>query len=197
MLTAGILGGIFGPIQELWYTEDYWHPEYIGPWPWIEDIIFGFAIAGIAAAIYEIVLARWVREQYAEKPHPLLTASLFLIAGFGSGIFFPIMNSIYSAMAAFIIVWLVIMALRRDLFFPALASGTFLMLLAFIGYQLVFVRSPGVVQSWWDLDRISGVLLLGIPLEEYLWFFFMGLALGPLYEFFRGIRFTKNLSPAI
>lgn len=196
MLIASALGGIAGPLQELWYTKDYWHPDYIGNWPWIEDIIFGFAIVGIAAVIYETIFASRIREQNTEASHPFIAPLMFLTIAFGMGLFTPIMNSIYAAISMFILVWLICVFLRRDLLIASLGAGLFLVIFAFIGYQAVIFQFPGIIQAWWELENISGILILGIPFEEYLWFFTAGLALGPLWEFWRGIRFLPSQNKA-
>lgn len=194
MLVVGGLSAIAVPIQELWYTKDYWHPTYVGQWPWIEDMLFGFAVVGVAVVIYEIVLASWFREEEVADSHPFVGISLLLVAAVGMGVFAPIVNSIYAAVLSFIIVWLVILFLRRDLFIPSLGGAVLVLVLMFIGYKITLFFYPGIIYAWWKLENISGILISGIPLEEYMWFFAMGLAFGPLYEFGRGIKFlnTKN-----
>ncbi len=38
----------------------------------------------------------------------------------------------------------------------------------------------------WLLPNLSGVLVAGIPVEELLWAFGVGMVAGPFYEFFTG-----------
>lgn len=192
LILMGVILSIAGPIQELWYSKDYWHPAYVGNWPWVESILFGFFIGGIISVIYEIVFSRKIKEARAEKPHPLVFASAILMGTVGISLFIPFMNSIYAAILAFIISWFVIVLARRDLLSPSLYSAGLAVVLAFFSYKIILFRYPGLIRAWWDLDNVSGLLVSGIPLEEYLWFFTAGLVLGPAYELLRGIRFIKS-----
>ena len=192
LILMGIILGIAGPIQELWYTRDYWHPAYIWHWPWIESILFGFFIGGVISVVYEIVFSSRIKEARIEKPHPLVFTSAILIGVIGIGLFVPFMNSIYAAMSAFITSWFIIVLARRDLLSSSLYSASLAVILAFFSYKIILLRYPGLIRAWWDLDNISGLLINGIPLEEYLWFFTAGLVLGPAYELLRGIRFVKS-----
>lgn len=174
MLFVSLLFALFGPIQELWYTKDYWHPFYIGQWPWIEDILFGFSMAGIAAVLYEIVFRK--KEFRGENPHVFvfLSASFFGTVG-GLALFSEFMNSIYAAILGFLIGWVMVIAFRRDLFVSSVYSAILVVILTVIGYSIVLQLHPSIVADWWYIDNISGIMLLGIPIEEYLWFTALGL----------------------
>ncbi|MBI2639412.1 MAG: hypothetical protein HYW90_00770 [Candidatus Sungbacteria bacterium] len=191
MMITSLLGGIAGPIQELWYTKDYWSPSYFGNWPWIEDILFGFSVFGVTAIFYEVFIGSRIKEVADKDQHPLVFLSLTLIGTIGMGLFVPVVNSIYAAIISFIIVWAIIITFRKDLFIPSLASAVLITVFAFLGYKVVLAANPGIIEAWWMLKNISGILISGIPLEEYLWFFTEGLAFGTLYEFWQGIEFKK------
>src|SRR3989344_3799099 len=51
---------------------------------------------------------------------------------------------------------------------------------------------PGIIQAWWKLENLSGVFVYGIPLEELVWAFGMGMVGGPVYEFFMGLKFKQR-----
>lgn len=191
LLLMGLVFAVLGPIQEWWYTKDYWHPNYIGHWPWIEDIIFGFTVGGLASVLYESLFSRKVKEIKSYTGHPALFASIVLVSTFGIGLLAPFVNSIYAAIITFVICWWIILLVRPDLLISSLYSALLLTILMFVGYEVIFYFYPGLVQSWWDLKNISGILVLKIPLEEYMWFWTMGLLAGPLYEFLRGLGFKK------
>lgn len=165
---------------------------YIGPWPWIESILFGFVILGATSALYEIVLSRRLREATGAPPHPFVFLSLVSLGGFGMIVFVPFMNSIYAAILAFFLCWAVTMFLRKDLLMPSFFSAIFITGIALVLYQIILFFLPGLVFAWWELEHISGILILGVPLEEYQWFFFMGLACGPMYELLKGIKFVPR-----
>lgn len=189
MLIMGIILAIAAPIQELWYTQDYWHPDYIGPWPWVEDMLFGFSIIGVAATLYE--LAFNPREVVKYRPHPLVFFSVILIGFLGLGLFSVFMNSIYAATLSFLIAWSIVILVRPDLLVSSMWAAVFLVLLTFLGYQIVLYFYPNLITSWWDLNNISGVTIFKVPLEEYLWFATLGLFAGSAYEVFKGVSFRK------
>jgi len=61
-------GVVFAPaalISELWHLQDYWYPTYVAPlrvgtWQFggVEDLVFGFSLAGISAGVFEALALR-------------------------------------------------------------------------------------------------------------------------------------------
>jgi membrane protease YdiL (CAAX protease family) len=49
----------------------------------------------------------------------------------------------------------------------------------------------GIIQNWWNIKNLSGILIFGIPIEELMWVFSWGFVAGPTYEFITGLRFKK------
>lgn len=85
MLIMGILTLPFGPISEILYLKDYWHPQYLinifgfG----IEDLLFAFLIGGIGAVIYEEFFIKRIRK--GKREHSKFVALLlmdYLFLGF-------------------------------------------------------------------------------------------------------------------
>src|SRR5258708_7632956 len=53
------------------FRRDYWHPTLFSGWPiGPEDIMFCFAIGGIAAVIYELVFNKKYSRRKVKKIHP-------------------------------------------------------------------------------------------------------------------------------
>ena len=94
-------------------------------------------------------------------------------------------------MITFLLLALLIYYFRRDLFIDGLMSGIFLAITMFLAYLIFLYIFPNAIQKWWFLNNISGILILGIPLEELLWAFSLGLVAGPTYEFITGLRLQK------
>jgi hypothetical protein len=74
----------------------------------------------------------------------------------------------------------------------ALFSGLFVGGLMFIFYLVFGTLFDGIIQKWWLLKNISGILIFGAPLEELMWGFGWGFVAGPAYEFINGLRFKKS-----
>ena len=194
ILIMSIIVAPMGPISEIFYLRDYWQPEFFNSMlSIIEELLFGFTIGGITAVIYEVFFAK----KYLQKnlrPH---SKWLFAVGIFGITCIMFVgsvilgFNSMYVSIAAFLIIGILILIMRRDLLQEAFFSGLFVSILMFLFYFIWTRIFPGVIQEWWLLKNISGVIILGAPLEELMWSFSWGFAAGPAYTFINGLRFKK------
>lgn len=79
----------------------------------------------------------------------------------------------------------IVILFRSDLLMDVALSSLF-----FAGlYTLVlvvFFRVFPTALSMWALENLSGILLVGVPIEEVLWALLAGAFGGPLYEFWQG-----------
>lgn len=193
IITASLATAPLGPLSELFYLRDYWHPVLLGGLRiGLEDVIFAFAIGGIASVIYEAVFKVHQRPSKTRKHHRSI--AYICMAGVVVmivGTIFLGFNSIYVSTAGFLIVGLCIAGLRHDLLPNALFSGILLSVLFLCWYTILQIIFPGIFQAWWKLSNLSGFFVGGIPAEELLWAFGWGFMAGPIYEYWAGI---KNLS---
>ena len=74
MLIMSILVAPMGPLSEILYFADYWHPEYLIPifGVGIEDLLFAFFIGGIGSVIYEEAFIKKIRPSAARTPPTLV-----------------------------------------------------------------------------------------------------------------------------
>ncbi|MCX6752587.1 MAG: lycopene cyclase domain-containing protein [Candidatus Nomurabacteria bacterium] len=195
ILTMSFVFGILGPISELLYQQDYWLPQtFTGSRIGIEDFLFGFFIGGIVSVLYKELFSKFISRP-RKGNHHLRFLFLFITAFiFLSNIFFYVfnINSIYASIVTFLLMALFMYYFRRDLFIDGLASGIFLAMTMFLAYLIFLYIFPEAIHKWWFIKNISGILILGIPLEELIWAFSLGLIAGPAYEFFSGIRILKK-----
>ncbi|HEB01465.1 MAG TPA: hypothetical protein ENI16_00515 [Candidatus Portnoybacteria bacterium] len=195
MLILSFIGGALFPLA-LIYLPDYWYPDHIlGSYLLgIEDYIFAFAIAGIGAVAYEVVFGKThtLCECRKQSPKRILSIAIVSIIILLSLTFIFKMNSIYSSFVAFLLIFAYIMYFRRDLFWQAILSGFLVAGLMLLFYQIWILMYPNIIQHWWKLENISGILILGVPLEEIIWGFNWGIVGGTIYEFARGVN-SKNL----
>lgn len=190
MLVLSLLAGIMGPLSEHFYLKDYWQPEYWFPsFLRIEDFLAGFFLGGIGAVGYELVwrkkhvCACELKTNWVLPILVLVSLSLMLFLFHGLG-----WNSIYASIVSLIVLAVILLVVRPELIKVALGSGLVLagvMLIFYLIYQQIY---SGIIQEWWRLENISGVLFWGIPLEELFWGFSWGLVAGPLYEFGAKVR---------
>ncbi len=191
MLIMSSIVTILGLIMEAFvWTKDWWQPETItGTRIGIEDVIFGFALGGITAVIYEEILKKkFTFRQH--KDHHRTKELLFLIgllvclgslANFVYGL-----HSSVSWLIGTIIPTLALYILRRDFIIPSIITAFLITLLGIFSYWVLHLIDPGFIYRWWFFNNLSGIIILGSPLEDIYWYFTVGLFLGPLYEFWRG-----------
>ncbi|GMR18977.1 MAG: hypothetical protein BMS9Abin34_100 [Patescibacteria group bacterium] len=198
MLVLSVVAAVFGPLSEYWYFKDYWQPHILVQFPvgGFEDLIFGFAIGGIAAVIYEVVFVNWIcfcEKKKLKKEWFLLVFGLIL-AGVLIGLnTFLGVNSIYASSLGMIIAGAVMLLFRPDLWLNAVGSGVLVALVMFVIYIIplsLFTEVHQVLAQIWKLYGTSqGILLFGhVPLTEIVWGFSWGFVGGPIYEFVVGAR---------
>lgn len=162
----------------------------------IESLIFTFAVGGVASVLYAALtrgsprafLAEPRREK-AHKYHRLALAAPFIA--------FPILylfpwNPIYAASVALLIAAGAAMLCRPDLKTEAWTGG-----LLFLAFYVLFLfglewTAPNYIERVWNLPALSGVLLLGMPVEELLWAFAFGMYWSGVYEHFNWRRVAQH-----
>lgn len=193
MLVMSLLVAPLGPLSEFWYIRDYWKPELFMGGVWgFEDTWFAFSAGGIGGVIYEEIMGRRIIKRHLRRHNWLLGvfAAIALLTLILLNNILRI-NSIYASSIAFLIPATIIVLTRKDLVWDAILSGIFLSLSAFFSYQIFIFLFPGIIERWWMLHNISGILVARVPLEELLWFFSWGMLIGPLYEFIIGLNLER------
>ena len=193
MLIVSLLSAPVG-LTQYFFVQDYWHPVYI----WgssivgLEDILYMFATGGIVGVLYEEFFGRHFAKRHL-KGHPIVT---LLMTVLGVALMFVGMqvfhlNSIYVASALFLIFGSVTIIFRHDLLYHAFWSGILLGLVTTVFEILMIFLFPTMIRSWWILENLSGVALLGVPIEEIIFASTFGFVAGPMYEFVFGLKLKK------
>jgi hypothetical protein len=192
MLVVSSIFGSLGLIAGYFYTVDWWHPLTItGTRVGVEDMIFAFGVAGIAAVIYEEVFKKKVKprkvggKKKLARLANLFIVGLFLVGLFLGGMFILVLHSFWASIISFTSVVFIIWARRRDLILDSLASGLLLVVVCFPAFWIPEWIPPGVIRAFWDFKNLSGILILKVPLEDVVWFFLIGSFIGPLWEYWQ------------
>lgn len=191
MLKASIATSLLGLTEPI-FVPEYWNPPTIFDLAQktgfdIESFIFSFAVGGIAVSAYEI---------FAKVKHGKLSAhatheprhKLHLLALFAAPISFiflyalAYLNPIYSTILALIVGALATFYCRPDLIQKMVASGFIFLMTYFLFFLIFNVIFPGYIGKVWNLKEITGILILGIPLEELAFAFAVGLMWSSIYE---------------
>lgn len=175
------------------WTLDWWRPLTItGTKIGIEDIILGITNGGLAAVLYEVVVGRRTRslrkdsvtKRAFEKRKWLLWVPFFISSVVGSVTFWVIgWHSFWATFSSCLIGAGLIVLLRSDLLVEAVFGGIAMILVALPIYRFWSFIFPDVIEKFWLINNLSGIMVWGIPIEDLGFYFAVGAVLAPFYEF--------------
>lgn len=191
MFRVSLLTSLFGLTEPL-FVPEYWAPPSLFDLATktgfdIESFLFSFAIGGIGVVLYRLVypvdlspLGDHEKQHTRHKLHRVLLflpALVFLILAL-----FTSLNHIYCGVIALFLGGLATLYCRPDLKYKIWVGG-----LLFLGFYVVYFGSlliffPDFVDNHWNLSELTGIKVLGIPLEELLFAFTFGMYWSGLYE---------------
>ena len=192
MMWASLFTAPLGLTEPL-FVPAYWNPPSLFDLARttgfdIESFIFSFGIGGIGAVLYNVLTGRTdmpvppaQRHSPRHRLHYWALAVPFL--SFPLLYLFP-WNPIYPAILA-----IALGAAATTMCRPDLVRKTWLGALLFVVYYLLFLLSlestaPGYIERVWNVQALSGVRVLGIPLEELLFAAAFGAYWSSVYEHF-------------
>ncbi len=177
-----------------WWTQDWWHPLTItGTRVGIEDFLTGFGSGGIMAVAYEGIFKRKYFRRKLRNHHPGAATLLLLMAFSTAWLFWGVgITSFWASVVSLLLIAGIMFFYRRDLFANGVASGLIVMVIATLPYYAIQFFSPDWVSATYHYEKLSGVHITGIPIEELVFWFLAGLVFGPFYEYWQGQRLGKK-----
>lgn len=153
----------------------------------IESLIFSFSIGGIGVVLYNLIFKQTLIEiTHTERNHRrhhlhkyilFVPAIIFLILAL-----FTSLNHIYCGTIAMFLGGLATLYCRSDLKRKIWVGGILFTILYFIYFGSILPFYPQYVKLYWNLDNLTHILILGIPIEELLFAFTFGMYWSSLYE---------------
>ncbi|MEQ9352161.1 MAG: lycopene cyclase domain-containing protein [Vicingaceae bacterium] len=196
----------FGLTEPL-FVPEYWFPPSLFNLAEktefdLESIIFSFAIGGIGSVLYQLVYKQKIvridtleRNQARHRLHRLiLFVPLIIFILFA---YFTKLNHIYCGVLALFIGALFTLYCRPDLKSKIWIGGLLFTVLYFIYFGSILLFYPNYVELYWNLDELSHILILGVPIEELLFAFSFGMYWSSLYEHLYWRRSVKAISSTI
>lgn len=164
----------------------------------IESFIFSFSVGGIAAVLYKTIFKtrerKLSRSEIGKEAHRYhLLAILSPVFVFTVLYLFTKLNPIYDAIIALLVGAFASILCRPDLLKLEFESGILFSLfyfLFFVTYNLIY---PEFVISVWNLSAISGILILGVPLEEIVFAFALGMMWSGVYEHVSWLKIKRKV----
>jgi hypothetical protein len=150
-------------------------------------VIYALATGGVLAALYAVVLRR--RPVSDRRPPQPALRYLPMIVDFVTPLLLVPFFGLHSFVACGIGVVLAlvcIFAMRSDLIVVGLVSAALGMLISLPCYWLIEWLLPGFIRAVWDLPRLSGILMAGIPIEDLAWYAYSAALFGTFYKFASG-----------
>lgn len=196
LLLISIAFAIPGLLSDIIYTVDWWSPATVtGTRVGVESVITGFALAGIAAVLYSVVFQKRERRLPNRKPNltrrhiilPILLAVIF----FGAFFLFRL-NTFWATTLAFSIPTIILWIQRPDLIKDSLMTGLLLLTVAIVVYSILELLTPGWVQEFWYFRNVPNIVILSVPVDDWLWYFFAGAFIGPLYEYYYSVKLVDR-----
>lgn len=189
-----VAAGLF--MQYVFWIKDWWQPITITGASWgIEDFLGLFGIGGATAVIYEEL---FIKKLYFKKTRGYfsLKYAVILLTLFGvlHGTSFFVFNlhSSISWIIATIVPVIIIYLLRPDLIINSIATGVILTIVGFLGFAIINFVQQDFIYAWWQFTKLTGIVILGVPLEDIVWFITFGMFIGPLYEFLTGAKLKQK-----
>lgn len=195
MLSVSFLIGILSVVTaHYWWTVDWWRPPTItNTTVGIEDFLMGFASGGIMAAAYEVLFRKRLYKMRKKCLHcPDQFTILLLLAFLTSWLFWGVgLTSFWASTIALIVAAAVLFYFRKDLFLNGVLSGILMASISLLFYFTIMLVSPNWIDGTYHFETLSNILILGIPVEEFVFWFLAGLVFGPFYEYWQGERLRK------
>ena len=204
LVMSGVFVAIGVPMELLLFTKDWWHPQTItGTTVGIEDVVYSIGNGGYMAALYCALFRARPEPAYAppswlRKLLPLAAISVLPLALFyGLGVHSFVGTTIGSLLAL-----VLVLKDRWDLWRVAALSALVGTLLAVPVYVIMEAVFPGWIAATWDLRRLSGVVVAGIPIEDLAWYVYTSALWSTYYKFAAGQKLLAaharaELAPAL
>ncbi len=191
MLKMSLITIPFGLTEPL-FVPKYWLPPSLFDLAEktgfdIESFIFSFAIGGIVTVLYNLIFKRGLVEipriERSHNKHRLHIYILFIpVILFILLALFTSLNHIYCGIVGLFVGGLATLYCRPDLKGKIWVGGILFTVLYFIYFGSILIFYPLYVELYWNLDNLTHILVLGIPIEELLFAFTFGMYWSGLYE---------------
>ncbi len=201
MIIVSLWTSLLGLTEPL-FVPAYWNPPSLFNLAQktgfdIESLIFAFGIGGIAVVIYERIF-RVAHKQMTEHERYLPRHQYHLLALLSAPIIFFFLlfaasfNPIYSAIIAMVAGGFFTWYCRPDLKKKMFMSAFIFLGVYFVFFFTLITMYPGYIEQVWNLKDISGILIIGIPLEELLFAISFGFLWSSIYEHFTWRKIKIN-----
>jgi hypothetical protein len=160
--------------------------SYTCPNCWIkfEDLLFGFAISGIASVSFnDFKLKKQSNPVYDKHLIKYCLLSIILSLSLSFALYWVWnINALLSISVGTFVYTIFVASKRKDLLPSIIFSGIFLSVLSIIIFEILKLSNPISFSEIWNVTRISGIEILNSPVESLALFFLFGVFFSSLWE---------------
>lgn len=185
----------------LWWIKDWWHPITItGTRIGIEDLFMSISHLGIGVFGYMLIFRKKTDGMFSWRPififHFLKRFSLWFILSFGTTFvcfYFLSIRSFESTLAGMVVAGAYLLIKRPDLLKPMVLNGILFLVAALPIYLILEKIYPlESANLIYYMDKLTGLTLLRIPIEDLAWYWFLGFFLGGAYPYLTKSKYIDN-----
>jgi hypothetical protein len=85
----------------------------------------------------------------------------------------------------FFVPTLIILKKRRDLIKDSIFSGFLMIPIAILVYSFIELITPGWIDQFWVWKNTPRLIILNVPIDDMIHYFFGGALAGPIYEYMK------------
>ena len=172
-------------ISELLFIPEYWIPQFqtipIFEELFLESILFCFFLGGVVSVIYQGITNNKMFEFGKINPYLTLIAPAIFLTYFLK-IFY--INPIYYVFISMLVGSFILLIYLKKNAIKIVYSALINTILYFAFYYIISQIFPELSASY-QINNFYGILVNGIPIEEFIWIFSFSLYWTPLYEIWR------------
>lgn len=182
ILFSSILGSILG-LSELLFIPEYWSPVFqtipILKDLFLESILFCFFLGGSVPVLYQVLFKEKLLTTNKVNPSLTLIAPFLFLTYF---LKLTTLNIMYYVCGSMLVSSIAILPyLKKNIAKRIFCSAALNTVLYFGLYLIAWETFPELSASY-TLENLSGISLIGIPIEEIAWIFSFALYFTPIYE---------------
>lgn len=180
-------------LSETLFIPDYWLPQfdaiYLYRNIYLESLLFCFFLGGVVSAFYQVVSGARLFKTNKTSPYLTLIGPLIFTTYFLSLFQLQLMfYAVYSMFISSIVVLIFLKSESIKIIYSALIN-VLLYTILFIPFWYLFPQ----LSSSYQFDNLCGILVGGIPIEEFLWIFTFSLYWTPVYEIWSNHFHSKQV----
>jgi hypothetical protein len=161
----------------------------------IEDFLWAAAVGGIASVVGELLLKETLTALRSQPRKRHYAPFVFIVALFIVLELWHPHKTMINTIISFALGALVIAYLRSDLVTLMLTSAASFTLLYFFLFLCVLFLYPDFVNRFYNIPKLLGIYLLGVPIEELLFAATGGAIWSVAYEYVQGYRLSPESHP--